>query len=73
VEVEEEGAEDAEAWLAHDAVAAASGPRAAFQALDVAEDADLLLLSERPAVGAGVGNKPGSAAKGVSHGDFSQA
>jgi hypothetical protein len=42
VEVEEEGAQDAEAWLAYDAVPAASGPRAASQALDVAEDADLL-------------------------------
>ena len=73
MEAEEQGFQDGKPHIAQDAVSAASGLGAAFKLLCKIQDAGALVSVAGDAVLAWIGNKPGAAAKVVSHGDVSQA
>ena len=70
MEAQEQGFQDGEPDIAEDAIPAASGLCATFQALGKGEDAGALVAIERPAMLARIGNKPRAAAKAISHGYF---
>jgi hypothetical protein len=69
-EAEDQAAEHLQPGLPKDATASADGLCAALERFSGDDDAGTFVAIKRPAVLARVGNKPGAAAKVVSHGDL---